>query len=155
MRRKELTPISTLTGRRVMTSYTLLFLQSAVEDLVKSGRGSEASYDLDRITYRTLHTHHLGQFVGTKWNLLDAMLWTPLPPPSSRRKKAGTGVVETWGSEGESLEGKGSGLLSMARSPGLYKIQGTTVEGIMGGVFHQFVRLTLSLRSFIVLTQSS
>ena len=124
-----------------MNTYTLLFLQAAAQDLARSGRGSEASYDFDNITYKVLHTHHLGQFVGAKWNLLDAMLWTPLPPTRGHRM-AGTGTVETLASEdeGEDSIEKMRGSVLVPKSPGLYKIQGTTVEGIMGGVFHQYVR---------------
>ena len=33
------------------------------------------------------------------------------------------------------------GNIDSAKSPGLYKVQGTTVEGIMGGIYHQFVSL--------------
>lgn len=136
-------------GRRVLNTYTLLFLQSVAQELVRSGRGTEASYDLDTITYRALHTHHLGQFVGAKWNLLDVMLWTPFQP-QRRERKAGTGLVETWETEGESdaLRERAVGRGLVPQSPGLYKIGGTTVEGIMGGVFHQFVRTVLRF-SFI------
>ena len=55
---------------------------------------------------------------------------------------AGTGTVETLASEdeGENPIEKMRGSVLVPKSPGLYKIQGTTVEGIMGGVFHQYVR---------------
>ncbi|KAL5514471.1 hypothetical protein ACEPAG_2559 [Sanghuangporus baumii] len=101
-------------GRRVLHSYLLLFLQHASQKLAKTTSPSvdpDATFDFDLIAYRALHTHHLGEHVGSKWALARTMLWTP--PVKSKVQ--------------ESL-----------KSPGLYKVQGTTVEGIMGGIFHQF-----------------
>lgn len=139
-----------------MNTYTLLFLHTAAQELVRSGKGTGSSYDFDNIAYKTLHSHHLGQYVGAKWNLLDAMLWTPLPPANGQRK-AGTGLVETFSSPSEDQDVASAGIMSsgfLPKSPGLYKIQGTTVEGIMGGVFHQFVR-PYFLLSRVCLTAAS
>ena len=103
-------------GRRVLHSYLLLFLQHASRKLTKTTSPSvdpDSAFNFDLIAYRTLHTHKLGEHVGAQWDLARIMLWT-LP--------VNRGKVQ------ESL-----------KSPGLYKVQGTTVEGIMGGIFHQFV----------------
>ena len=37
------------------------------------------------------------------------------------------------------------------KSPGLYKVQGVTVEGIMGGIFHQFVSNFLTCFGFLAI----
>lgn len=83
--------------------------------------------DFDRIAYRALHTTMLGEHVGNAWDLPRAMLWTAATPkaPLSRR------FAQNRASEGA----------AGAAGSGLYKVQGTTVEGVMGGVFHQFVRI--------------
>ncbi|KAL5521488.1 hypothetical protein ACEPAF_2236 [Sanghuangporus sanghuang] len=101
-------------GRRVLHSYLLLFLQNASQKLAKTASppvDPDATFDFDLIAYRALHTHHLGEHVGSKWALARTMLWTP-PVKTKVREPL--------------------------KSPGLYKVQGTTVEGIMGGIFHQF-----------------
>ena len=71
--------------------------------------------DYDLIAYRALYTNLLGEHVGRKWDLSRAMVWTPAVPDAKRRN------------------------MRSAAEIGLYKVQGTTVEGIMGGIFHQFV----------------
>ena len=76
----------------------------------------------------------LGEHVGNAWDLQGNMIWTPATPkaPLSRRF----------------AEERASGSAAGAAGSGLYKVQGTTVEGVMGGVFHQFVRISSLLGGF-------
>ncbi|KAG8742454.1 hypothetical protein FRC10_001424 [Ceratobasidium sp. 414] len=67
--------------------------------------------DFDEITNKAVNTQVLGSFVGNVWELERVMRWVP-------------------NRVGESI----------SNDPGLYKIRGTTVEAVVGGVFHQFVR---------------
>lgn len=68
-------------------------------------------YDADEILMNTVGTYVLGEFVAPPWGIGLVLRWTP---------------VDTASGEG---------------SIGLYKIQGTTVEAVMGGIYHQFVRV--------------
>ncbi|THH07038.1 hypothetical protein EW145_g3658 [Phellinidium pouzarii] len=92
----------------------------------------DATFDFNLIAYRALHTNLLGEYVGNQWKLRRIMLWT-LPIPSSA--KAATRMSLSRHFE---EDGKRSRDYNPVAGPGLYKVQGTTVEGIMGGVFHQF-----------------
>lgn len=57
------------------------------------------------------------------------MLWTPPVRASPRDWTSDTGDIPR-----------------TKKTPGIYKVQGTTVEAIMGGIYHQFVRfLTKSM----------
>ena len=80
----------------------------------------KASYDFNVLSENALNTYVLGEHVGPKWGLPKVMKWRP----------AAVGPTE-------GAENLGSEL---ARSVGLYKVTGTTVEATVGGVFHQFVR---------------
>lgn len=104
------------TGRRVLNSYLLMFLDS-------SPTLNPKDHHFDLILERTLDTHTLGEFVAPKWNIGRIMRWTPV---------LSTGVPTTRPDEAP-------------RSVGLYKVQGSTVEAIMGGIYHQFVRILLAL----------
>jgi hypothetical protein len=73
-----------------------------------------AEHDHARIADRVLNTHSLGEHVAPRWRLLDVMRWVP--------PRAGQ----------PGLDG---------RAAGQYKVAGTTVEAIVGGILHQFVRL--------------
>ena len=114
-------------GRRALESYTLLFLHECItrpsSSTTKSLPLPSTPFDIDLLTYRALKTHILGEFVGTRWQLDKAMLWIPV-----RRK----------GKEEEKNIG------------GLYKVMGTTVEAIMGGIFHHYVSLALLRPSTIL-----
>ena len=116
-----------LLGRRVLNTYLLLFLHNSSK-LSPTGVSAltSSAVDFDRIAYRAFHTTMLGEHVGNAWDLPRAMLWTAATPkaPLSRR------FAQNRASEGA----------AGAAGSGLYKVQGTTVEGVMGGVFHQFVR---------------
>ena len=83
-----------------------------------SSPASAPSLDYEDVASRALNTYILGEFVAPQWALGDVIRWTPARP----------------------IEDKG---LTSLKGIGLYKVHGTVVEAVMGGVFHQFVR-TLS-----------
>ena len=108
-------------GRRVLLSYTVLFLQSAALQFSRASPSTvdpTLPFDFDLLAYRATFTQILGEYVGNQWKLADVRQWRP---PVSRNRMLGN--------------------IDSAKSPGLYKVQGTTVEGIMGGIYHQFVSL--------------
>lgn len=102
-------------GRRVLKSYLLLF--------VHSSSAVKPHHDYDHIVERALNTYVLGEFVGPRWELGKVMKWTPA-------------------TRDEALAQDPMGALQLSkeasRSIGLYKVQGTAVEAVVGGVFHQF-----------------
>ncbi|KAI0788652.1 ribonuclease-III-like-domain-containing protein [Abortiporus biennis] len=100
-------------GRRVLKSYLLLMLHSSGTNL-----------DYDYITEKVLHTHVLGEFVAPKWDLGRVMRWTPVNI-DPRVASAATGELDH-------LDPK------LSWSIGLYKVQGTAVEAVIGGIYHQF-----------------
>lgn len=126
------------TGRRVMSTYLLLFLHHATTRLSSSSSShlvspSSSQFDFDAINYRATYTALIGERVGRAWDLPRSLLWTP--PVSNSTS---------------SIEDR-VGNASRSWAPGLYKVQGTTVEAIIGGIYHQFVRtfyFALFLRSF-------
>lgn len=119
------------TGRRVISTYLILFLHHASTRLPSSNSShlvspSSSQYDFDLINYHATHTTLIGERVGRAWDLPRSMLWTP--PVSSAYANSSLSVEDRDGDTG------------FRRAPGMYKVQGTTVEGIMGGIYHQFVR---------------
>lgn len=80
--------------------------------------------DVEDIAARSLNTHLLGDYVGNAWGVGRELVWAP---SISKHLKA----------EGH--------------LPGLYKVQGETVQAIMGAIYHQFVR-TIALFSLSLLT---
>ncbi|KAH9006144.1 ribonuclease-III-like-domain-containing protein [Lactarius hatsudake] len=70
-----------------------------------------ARHDHARIVAHVLNTHTLGQHVAPRWKLQEVMRWVP--------PRAGDGVLD-------------------GRVAGVYKVAGTTVEAVVGGVLHQF-----------------
>lgn len=94
----------------------MLFLQSYPE--------INDSYNYETIAENALNTYTLGECVAPKWGLPSVMKWRPvgLNAPVDVRDALQLGR-------------------DVSRSIGLYKVAGTTVEAVVGGVFHQFVRL--------------
>lgn len=84
---------------------------------------SETHLDFDLTAYRTLFTPFIGEKVGDTWDLGRVMLWIPAVRASPR----------DWTSDT-------SDITRTKKTPGFYKVQGTAVEAIMGGIYHQFVR---------------
>ncbi|ETW78408.1 hypothetical protein HETIRDRAFT_454355 [Heterobasidion irregulare TC 32-1] len=78
-----------------------------------SSTASPPSLDYEDVASRALNTYILGEFVAPQWALGDVIRWTPARP----------------------VEDKG---LTSLKGIGLYKVHGTVVEAVMGGVFHQF-----------------
>lgn len=100
-----------LPGRRVLETYLQLFLHSTPGLQATSS----PDYDFDNITARALNTYVLGEHVAPQWRLPDIMCWRPVANDGLKTNDM--------------------------RSIGLYKVSGTMVESVMGGLFHQFVRL--------------
>ncbi|KLO07780.1 hypothetical protein SCHPADRAFT_881219 [Schizopora paradoxa] len=114
-------------GRRVISTYLLLFLHHATTRLSSSSSShilspSSSQFDFDAINYRATYTALIGEHVGRAWNLQRSMLWTP--PVSLAYSSSPLSTEERIGGS--------------SKAPGLYKVQGTTVEAIMGGLYHQF-----------------
>ncbi|KAI0080301.1 hypothetical protein K474DRAFT_1658017 [Panus rudis PR-1116 ss-1] len=100
-------------GRRVLKTYLLLYIHSSPS--------LHPSHDYDQILERTLNTYILGEHVAPKWSLNHVLKWTPVNIGS----KVNSGDVSR-------LDPK------LSRSVGLYKVMGTAVEAVVGGVYHQF-----------------
>ncbi|KAG8750648.1 hypothetical protein FRC14_000334 [Serendipita sp. 396] len=97
-------------GRRVLECYLNLFLHSRTE----SGLGTPHLFhrmDYEELATKILDTYVLGEYVGAAWKLERTMRWVPSHTNDPTRTM--------W-------------------SSGLYRVRGTTVEAIVGGVFHQF-----------------
>ncbi|KAI0922725.1 hypothetical protein AcV5_009622 [Taiwanofungus camphoratus] len=116
-------------GRRVLQSYLLLFLHAS-----PALRPAHA-YDL--VAARALNTYVLGEHVAPRWSLGTVVKWSPARP-APLAAAAGRGARMS-----EEQEQEHAGILARlgrdtSRSVGLFKVQGTTVEAVVGGVFHQF-----------------
>jgi len=96
-----------------MSAYLLLFLQSSPN--------LSAMDSTEDIASNTLHTNLIGEHVGHAWGVGRAMVWQP-----STRRDSRTG---------------GSSPSESLRSAGLYKVQGETVQAIMGAIYQQHVGL--------------
>ena len=81
--------------------------------LFLQGLPAAAEHDHARIVARALNTHALGQHVAPRWKLQEVMRWVP--------PRAGDLALD-------------------GRLAGVHKVAGTTVEAVVGGVLHQFVR---------------
>lgn len=79
--------------------------------------------DLEDIAAKSLNTHLLGEYVGNEWGVGRELVWAP----------------------SISMQ-----LKSEGHFPGLYKVQGETVQAIMGAIYHQFVN-TLFCTSLVPL----
>ncbi|KAF4616811.1 hypothetical protein D9613_008499 [Agrocybe pediades] len=99
-----------ITGRRVLSSYLLMFLQSSPE--------LTPQHDFEEILASTLHTNLLGEHVGHEWGVGQVLVWQPAASASKLN--------------GERTE------LSVLRSAGLYKVQGEAIQAIMGAIYQQY-----------------
>jgi len=79
--------------------------------LFLQGLPAAAEHDHARIVSRALNTHTLGEHVAPPWKLQEVMRWAP--------PRAGDLALD-------------------GRVAGVYKVAGTTVEAVVGGVLHQF-----------------
>lgn len=127
-------------GRRVLHTYLLLFLHECTlpppaynpsksspvppsarlrpSALSAGGPIDPLSESYDDISEKLLNTYALGEHVGAAWELERIMRWTPAVAELDTFKAASPHTV--------------------LRSSGLYKVRGATVEGVVGGIFHQF-----------------
>jgi hypothetical protein len=87
-----------------------------------------AEHDHSRIAAHVLMTHALGEHVAPHWRLQDVMRWVP--------PRAGV----------PGLDG---------RAAGLHKVAGTTVEALVGGILHQFVRRRFFFPFIIIILSPS
>ena len=72
--------------------------------------------DYAKTSSNALNTYTLGEHVGREWGIGKVLKWKSMVDPQMIEKGADNGHV------------------------GLHKVLGTTVEAIVGGVYHQFVR---------------
>ncbi len=86
--------------------------------LFLQGLPAAAEHNHARIVDGTVNTYRLGEYVAPRWDLQEVMRWVP--------PRAGDPVLD-------------------GRAAGVYKVAGTTVEAVVGGVLHQFVRGAVSL----------
>lgn len=109
-------------GRRILQTYLHLFLHSSP--------ALHPTHDYSQISQRALNTYVLGEHVAPLWSFGKVMKWTPVAGPllstPTARQEGPVAVLSRLGPEA-------------SRSVGLYKVQGTAVEALVGGVFHQFV----------------
>lgn len=108
----------------MLQSYLLIFIHSS--------QALKPTHDYEALMERALNTYVLGECVGPQWQLGKVMKWTPATT-SPNLANDPTSVVEL-GREA-------------SRSIGLYKVEGTAVEALVGGVFHQFVSRTFRFAS--------
>jgi large subunit ribosomal protein L15 len=136
-------------GRRVLHTYLLLFLHEcllpsktpqrpntgAPSDLLRpssltvGGDAQPIPQTYEHISDKLLDTYVLGEHVGGAWHLERIMRWTPAVAQLDTLKATDPSKV---------LHGSG-----------LYKVRGATVEGVMGGIFHQFVSICLSFNEIV------
>ena len=76
--------------------------------------------DYAKIISNALNTYTLGEHVGREWGIGKVLRWKLMVDSQMVTKAVDNGYI------------------------GLHKVLGTTVEAIVGGVYHQFVRLPLS-----------
>lgn len=102
----------------------MLFLHSA--------QLPESSHDYELIAERTLNTYVLGEHVAPKWDLGRIMKWSPVRVDPEVERASG---------DFSKLSPR------LGQTVGLYKVQGGTVEAVVGGIFHQFVSPLSSRRN--------
>ena len=101
----------------MLKTYLLLFLHSSPSLL--------PGHDYEQIVEGALNTYVLGEYVAPKWSLGPVMKWTPVKISPQ---------VSYPNVDWSKLDEK------TTKGVGLYKVQGTVVESLMGGIFHQYVR---------------
>lgn len=104
-------------GRRVLKTYLLLYIHSSPALL--------PAHDYDLIIERALNTYVLGQHVAPKWGLGRVLKWAPVNISPK---------LESVGDDYSRMDPK------LSHSVGLYKVMGTSVEAVVGGIFYQYVR---------------
>ena len=106
-------------------------LQSYLLMFVHSSPALQPDHDYEKIAERALNSYALGEHVAPHWDLGRVLKWRPMNV-GNMSKPLGPDVDVP----DPLLNAHGS----QARSIGMYKVYGTTVEAVVGGVLHQFVR---------------
>lgn len=131
----------TCIGRRVLHTYTSLFLHSS--------SACDPSHDHDFIVERTLNTYALGQYVAPHMYLGRIVRWHPTVNPeiSARAQFKYADVTKGAREVDPELTAAIQSHPTVMRSVGLYKVMGEAVQALMGGTYHQFGG-TVALRLF-------
>ncbi|KAI1792730.1 hypothetical protein LXA43DRAFT_886881 [Ganoderma leucocontextum] len=108
-------------GRRVLQSYLLMFIHSSP--------ALRPEHDYEKFILHALNTYTLGEHIAPQWDLGKVIKWKPMNVGSLSRP---LGPDEDVPSPFADVKADN------ARSIGMYKVHGTTVEAVVGGVFHQF-----------------
>lgn len=111
-----------------MQSYLLMFIHSSP--------ALRPDHDFEKFISHALNTYTLGELVAPKWELGKVTKWKPMNVGNLSRPLGPDDDVPS-----PFADVKGDN----ARSIGMYKVHGTTVEAVVGGVFHQFVRVSFSI----------
>ncbi|KAF7967782.1 hypothetical protein HWV62_33011 [Athelia sp. TMB] len=123
-------------GRRVMHTYTSLFLLSSP--------ALNASHDVELIASRALNTYALGQHVAPRMHLGRALRWRPTvnPEVSKRAQFKFPTPAPGQADAPQVLDPELAAALhshpALMRSTGLYKVMGECVQAVIGGAYHQF-----------------
>lgn len=115
-------------GRRVLQSYLLMFIHSSP--------ALRPDHDYEKFILHALNTYTLGELVAPKWELGKVTKWKPMNVGNLSRPL---------GPDDDAPSPFADVKADNARSIGMYKVHGTTVEAVVGGVFHQFVRVSSSI----------
>ncbi|EIN08782.1 hypothetical protein PUNSTDRAFT_86813, partial [Punctularia strigosozonata HHB-11173 SS5] len=112
-------------GRRVLAAYMHTFLASAP-------RPEGKHVNAEEVAERVLNTYCLGEFVGVDWQLGRVVRWTPPEAGAGAHREPGDEFDDRrrpqFGEDGKKV---------WRGTVGFYKVTGTTVEAIIGGIFHQ------------------
>ncbi|KAG8906755.1 hypothetical protein FRB99_006246 [Tulasnella sp. 403] len=104
-------------GRRVLNSYLILFLHDARQKARSAAAASDSEgkvakeVDYEAIVDFVLDSYQLGGHVGKAWRVDNIMRWIPAVPENADEK---------------------------AKKTGVNAVRATTVEAIVGGVYHEF-----------------
>ncbi|EJF59875.1 hypothetical protein DICSQDRAFT_64192 [Dichomitus squalens LYAD-421 SS1] len=108
-------------GRRVLQSYLLMFIHSSP--------ALQPEHDYEKLALRALNTYTLGEHIAPNWRLGKVIKWKPMNVGNLSRPL---------GPDADVPAPLANATGDAVRSIGMYKVHGTTVEAVVGGVFHQF-----------------
>ncbi len=112
---------------------------------IHSSPALRPDHDYEKFILHALNTYTLGELVAPKWELGKATKWKPMNVGNLSRP---LGPDDDGPSPFVDVKGDN------ARSIGMYKVHGTTVEAVVGGVFHEFVRVSSGICTIPLLTRS-
>jgi hypothetical protein len=128
------------TGRRVLSAYMHAFLAS----LPYSQR---SNLNAEELAAKVLNTYSLGEFVAADWQLGRVVRWTPPEAGLEAHREPG----DSFDDRRRHQVGE-DGKRVWRGTAGYYKVTGTTVEAIIGGIFHEHVSITCAHIVFVELT---